>query len=135
MYKAWDVEFRSDSCDPGCAFDVDLFKRIVPDPIFIIQFIIERTEHDQGILGLVFSSNKIVDNIRVTNAFSYLGIISQIPFLEQVFYSAPRQRQHSALTTGTICPKSPMTFKCLFSSSSRYGTTTFVPALAIGPHG
>jgi len=34
-------------------------------------------------------------------------------------------------TIGTICPKSPVSFKCLLSSSSRYGMMTWVPILPI----
>src|SRR6266571_8755025 len=34
-------------------------------------------------------------------------------------------------TRETICPRSPVTFKWRFSSSSRYGITTCVPAFAV----
>jgi hypothetical protein len=34
-------------------------------------------------------------------------------------------------TIGTICPRSPVNFKCLLSSSSRYGMMTCVPILPI----
>jgi hypothetical protein len=60
----------------------------------------------------------------VLQALIYLIWVPRVPFLP----SAPLFAQH---TIGTICPKSPITLKCLFSSSSLYGTITCVPSLAI----
>lgn len=72
-------------------------------------------------LGLVVSSNQVVDDIRVTEALLNLRVVLDIPFLDtqRVSLAVGCRRGSGELTIGTICPRSPQTFKYLASSRSR----------------
>ena len=87
----------------------------------------------QAILGRVVSSNKIVNNIRMPNAFLYRRSVPKIVFLEKRISREALQELAVSLTVNTILPRSPVTFRCLLAISSRNGITTVHPRVA-GPH-
>lgn len=82
--------------------------------------------------SLVVSADKVEHSIRVPQALCNLVWSPEVPFLYGDFkISLGSENLASERTIGTTWPRSPITFRCLLVSSSRYGTITCVPAFAI----
>lgn len=80
MNEAVNIVFGNGFGYPFCAFDMDVFKIEIPRTYQYEAFCL----FDYSILGGVIPSNKVVDDIRMSNAFFEGRGISKIVFLQRV---------------------------------------------------
>ena len=90
-----------------------------------------------NILGFIVAADEVVHDIGVPDTLGDLLLVTYVPFLPKATAIRVNKIKGRAddgwakRTRETICPRSPVTFKWRFSSSSRYGMTTCVPAFAV----
>lgn len=95
----------------------------------LVKFIAQNCCKWSDVLGGIHSTNEIIDNVWMSNAFLQRLCVSQIIFLVQF-----QQCSFSSMSYHTMNitrPKSPATFKWRFAISSRKGTITVHPCRAV----
>ena len=117
VHESRDADLRRNPRDALCA--LRMYGVVGEIPAKNVRAIGDSAAEDA--LGLVFTANKVVDNVGMSQALLNLVFIAKVPFLFRMLvnpFSEP-EPGHKEHTVMTIWPRSPMGFKCLFSSSSR----------------